>query len=132
MMLCVEPLCINITDECINLFIAQIMLDTEQSERAAWFDKRGLRLFQTRGIVHSDKRCHCLTASLNNDMLSLIRNFSDQRGEMRLCRCGAHTSVCHHFNPYEGNDQKGQDVPFYHEDGIAYCRIRFSRRETES
>ena len=72
-----KPLCVNIVHECVNLIIAQIMLNIEEGECAAWFGGYGLRLLQARQIIHADNCYYRLTASLNDDMLPLVRNFAN-------------------------------------------------------
>jgi len=96
-MLSFDPLCINVINERINLFVGQIMLDTKQCECAAWLGRYGSCFFEPYEVTHPDHRRHRLTAPLDDDMLSPTRDFFDQRGKMRFCGRGTHMSVHHKF-----------------------------------
>ncbi len=98
-MLSFDPLCINVINKCINLFVGQIVLDTKQCKRAAWLGRYGSYFFEPCEVTHPDHRRHWLTTPLDDDMLSLIRDFADQRGKMRFCGRGTHMSVHHKFDP---------------------------------
>jgi len=75
--LCTATLHVYVINKGINLFVGQIVLDTEKCERTAWLSRRRLRLFKALQDVLSDYRRNRLTAPLNNDMLPPIRDFSD-------------------------------------------------------